>query len=138
MKAILIFACIQFIAANGFAQNWQNSSHWKMYDITTTRTKRFHRDSLPYYRALELKNDSMRSYLTQIRGIPPNESVGTAWMGDYWLTCNIDSTTKVLRVSRYGGFFVDFGTGLYYELPEDQHRSWQRYLNDRYIAVRQL
>jgi hypothetical protein len=77
----------------------------------------------------------MRYYLAEVSLIPPDRSNGAVWMGDYWVSCQIQARQMHLRISRYGGFFEDVQTGTYYEIPMELRASWHLFLTHQLLAL---
>src|SRR5215469_8933839 len=94
---------------------WVKATDWRLYDVSTSRTKQFNPDSITYYKYTCIPADTISYYLNDVTQIPTDQTQGIAWMGDYWVTCKWQDSLRFLRISRYGGFFEDMRTGLYNE-----------------------
>lgn len=133
--ALLLVLSVPFILR---AQDisWQNASAWKLYNFSSSHARQFHRDSLSAYGYIPMETDTMEYYLRRVEMIPRERSNGAVWMGDYWATCLLGDTTRILILSHYGGFFADFATGQYYELPLELRAAWHDYLNSKYLSLK--
>jgi hypothetical protein len=100
---------------------WHEASSWKLYDVGMHV---FVRDSLAYYESDSLPADSMNYYLSGVSILPEERTRGAAWMGDYWISGQFRDSTKIFRVSNYGGFFTDVATGKYYVVKNDLRQPW--------------
>jgi len=122
--------------AIGQTLRWDGATEWRLYNISTSRSKEFYPDSISYYKYISINGDTIQRYFNAIHQIPANQTQGIAWMGDYWASFNFRDSLKIIRVSRYGGFFQDMQTGLYYEIPIDMRASWQLYFTHLFLAVK--
>jgi hypothetical protein len=112
---------------------WAGTSNWKLYDVTTKVNQLFDRDSIAFYRSEPLAVDSIKFYLSQVTLIDSSRSAGAIWMGDYWVSCEYRGKFKIVRLSRYGGFFMDWDTGNYFEIPIDKRGMWHQYLIHQFL-----
>jgi len=129
MVGILLF----LMSSIGQTLSWNNTSNWKLYDVTTRVNQYFERDSIPFYQSEPLPTDSVKYYLNQARSIDSSRSAGAVWMGDFWASCEYGGKLKIVRLSRYGGFFMDWDTGNYFEIPIDQRGPWHQYLTQQFL-----
>jgi hypothetical protein len=136
MKLILLFLTLLSASSALYPQQWQNASDWRLYKFTTSQGRQFSRDSLHFYGYHPLSIDSLQYYLHGATLIPSEKTTGAAWMGDYWASCKLNDTLKIIRISRYGGFFVDLDSDHYYEIPLSFRASWHEYINRQYLAFR--
>jgi len=67
--------------------------------------------------------------------IPQAKSAGAVWMGSYWVSYLTDSHPHLLKISSYGGFFVDWNTGDYYELPIWERQNWLTYFSSAAVEL---
>ncbi len=125
-----------FMGVPGFSQllNWEKASSWLMYD-TIGRERTFQKDSLSYYRSARMNDDTMKYYLSDVSPVPIEKTKGVVWMGYYRVSCQLLDTTRVLLISRYGGFFADLSTKVYYEIPVAERASWYEYFNQTFGSI---
>lgn len=116
--------------------HWNEAADWKLYDVSTSRTRQFYSDSISYYKYANIPSDRIRFYLSAVHTIAVDQTAGIVWMGDYWATCKWHDTVRILRLSRYAGFFEDMRTGIYYEIPIEFRSSWQLYLTQTYLFAK--
>lgn len=135
MKTLCTIVGIFLLISSGTGQtiNWSIASEWKLYDVTTRVNQFFEKDSIPFYQSEPLLADSVKYYLSQARPIDSSRSAGAIWMGDYWVSCQYDGKLKIVRLSRYGGFFMDWESGNYFEIPIDQRGMWHQYLIQQFL-----
>jgi hypothetical protein len=56
-------------------------------------------------------------------------------MGSFWVSYIANHGVHLLRVSRYGGFFMDENDGSYYELPVWETPQWLGFFTDAAIKL---
>lgn len=122
-------------SANGQVVDWKRSTQWRLLEPFHGSGGTIHGDSLNYSKYLVLEQDSMKRYLQDVSPISAARSNGAVWMGEYWVTCNYEDSAKVVRVSNYGGFFLDTATGIYYEIPMPLRAEWHTFLVKEFIDL---
>jgi hypothetical protein len=135
-KTIFYVICFFAIVLNrAYTQNieWQNATNWRLFD-TISRSNRFNKDSLNFYRYALLDNLTMQRLLTNTDTLP-STAQGAAWMGFYRISCTIHDTTRLLFVSKYGGFFADVDTKQYFQIPIDNVREWNAYFDSKFSEL---
>lgn len=131
-----VFAILFFsLRVVGQPATWNNSTKWKLYLVHRSNDEVFSKESLLSCKSILLERDSLLSYLVPATGIDSNRSSGAVWMGEYWVSFDLKDSVKILRVSRYGGFFVDVDSGAYYEIPLGQRSSWYQFLTREYMKM---
>jgi hypothetical protein len=138
MKTIaLILACF-LVCQSGFSQNselWIKGKNWRLYDVGNREIGDLRSDTLDRLPSAALSDDTLLSYLKDASMIPREKSAGAVWMGSYWVSYLNGSHPHLLKVSSYGGFFVDWNTGDYYELPIWERQSWLTYLSSAAVEL---
>jgi hypothetical protein len=117
-------------------EEWLSATHWTMYSITTANGAKFDRLAVKDYHSKMLDLDTMRQFLEGLTIIPHEKSEYAVWMGDYYVSCVLKDTMRIIRVSRYGGFFVDLDTGQYYEIPGEKRSAWHLFLVKQFGALK--
>jgi len=136
MKLTYVISILLLIkSASAQIPRWEKAVDWRIYNVSTSRARQFFPDSIGYYKYISIPGDTIYYYLNHLQQIPTTKTQGIAWMGDYWATCKWQDSLRFLRISRYGGFFEDMSSGLYYELPSDLRPSWQQYLTHQFLAI---
>jgi hypothetical protein len=106
---------------------WQNTLHWKLYDIHGKKGFDYSPDTLQYFKNIPLADTEMHKFLTKAAIWPP-EKYGL-WMGLFVASYEtLDNRPRKIIISSYGGFFYDSLTMRYYELPEEIRSDWQRFI----------
>ena len=123
--------------ANAQIIEWEKTADWRLYNVSTSRATQFNPDSVAYYKYTSIPTDTIHHYLSDLIQIPLDQTQGIAWMGDYWATCNFQDSLRFLRISRYGGFFEDMRSGIYFEIPINLRSTWQLYLTHAFILAKQ-
>jgi hypothetical protein len=113
---------------------WEKASAWRLY-FWGSQNDPPNKDSIAEYKSAVLETDTMKYYMHLAVAIDTNRSAGANWMGEYWGSCKYLQKVRLIRISRYGGFFRDEDSGLYYELPIDLRSAWYGYLNNRYLTL---
>lgn len=138
IRSCLIAISILFsISGSAQSVSWKSADKWKMYYHSSLKNMQFQPDSVRFYESRSLDVDSMKYYLAAVSVIPAERSSGAVWMGDYWVSCQLNEQTKYLRVSRYGGFFEDIEKELYYEIPMELRTTWHLFLTHQLLALQQ-
>ena len=120
------------------ASYWRLASKWTIYNITSENGAKFDRSAVKEYKSKELPLDTMQQFLSDLKMIPSEKSNYAAWMGDYYISCTLRDTIRFLRLSRYGGFFVDLNTGQYYEISLQKRTDWHLFLVDQFGAAKNM
>ena len=140
MKSILIIISLILVIqpVKIPASDWKLASKWTIYNITSENGTKFDRAAMKEYQFKAMPLDTMREFLVGLAPIPREKSNYAAWMGDYYVSCLLRDTVRFLRLSRYGGFFVDLNTGQYYEIPLEKRTDWHLFLVDQFGAVKNM
>jgi hypothetical protein len=136
LKYLIIFV---FLSSSVFGQttNWSNAYNWKLYSTSPRNLDTLPKDSLSKYPFSELNKDTIDQFLRAATPIPIERTKGAVWMGVYWVSYQIGSSLCILKVSKYGGFFVDENDGLYYELPVEERQQWLEYFSHQSILLQE-
>jgi hypothetical protein len=135
IKCLIIFT---LFSSATFGQNskWSNASKWKLYSTFPRNLDTLSKDSLSTYPSIELNNDTIAQFLCTAALIPKERTIGAVWMGaPYWVSYEAGGSVHTLKVSTYGGFFIDGNDGLYYELTMAQRRPWIDYFSHQSILL---
>jgi|SRR6185437_2842916 len=132
LNLVILLICLS-VPMIGMSQtmDWQQASNWRLYD-TIGSADHFTIDSLNNYRYINLDQASMRGFLINDSLLPSERTKNAVWMGFYRVSCRIADKTKILIVSRYGGFFADLATRQYYQIPISQISDWNAYLDTQF------
>lgn len=133
----LVLLISMFLSGAGKSQgiDWEAGSNWRLYD-TLSPQREFSPDSLNAYRYIELDQQSMLQYLKNDTLLPIERTKGgVIWMGFYRLSCKFPDTTRILIVSKYGGFFADLATKRYYQIQMSNVSDWTGYINDKFSEL---
>ena len=132
----LIFFTLSSSTLLGQNVKWNNASKWKLYSTFPRNLDTLSKDSLSTYPSVELDNDTIAQFLSSATVIPKERTIGARWMGSpYWVSYEAVGSIYILKVSTYGGFFVDGSDGLYYELPIAQRIPWLNYFSNQSILL---
>ena len=133
--SILILALISPNLAKPQTIDWQAGSNWRLYD-TLASGRTFTLDSLDAYHYIALDRQVVRQYLQNDTLLPTNRTKGgVVWMGFYRVSCKFPDTTRILIVSKYGGFFADLATKRYYQIQMSNVGDWNTYINDKFSEL---
>lgn len=138
MNAIkcLIFFTLISSAVSGQTSKWNNASTWKLYSTFPRNLDTLSKDSLSTYPSLDLDKDTIAQFLSTATPIPKERTIGARWMGaPYWVSYEAAGSLYIVKVSTYGGFFVDGNDGLYYELPMAERAPWLNYFSHQSILL---
>jgi hypothetical protein len=132
----LIFFTLSSSTLLGQNVKWSNASKWKLYSTFPRNLDTLSKDSLSTYPSVELDNDTIAQFLSTVAVIPKERTIGARWMGaPYWVSYEAAGSIYILKVSTYGGFFVDGNDGLYYELPIEERGQWLSYFSHQSILL---
>ena len=134
IKFIMIFSLLSSVAI-GQTVKWNNAFKWRLYSTSPRNLDTLSKDSLSMYPSVELNKDTIGQFLNTATPIPSERTSGAVWMGTYWVSYQVGKSVFLLKVSKYGGFFVDGNDGLYYELPMEERRSWLNYFSHQSILL---
>jgi hypothetical protein len=129
---------ITFFSSAAFGQNnkWSTASKWKLYSSSPKNLDSFSMDSVTAFPFAELNQDSINQFLNVATLIPTERTVGAVWMGaPYWVSYEKGGSLYLLKISTYGGFFVDNSDGFYYELPVEERAPWLNYFSHQSILI---
>jgi hypothetical protein len=137
MKAVLLCCMIVIVTVGTFGQpiHWGSTTNWKLYEVNSDGGRRFNPISNDTSRFVLLPADSVAYFITGAVLLPPERSQGIYWMGDFYASCEAETRRKLLRLSRYGGFFVDVETNSYFEIPMEKRSRWHSFLVNEYMRV---
>lgn|SRR6185437_2282371 len=112
--------------------HWDNTRNWKIYALNKSSTVfSLPADSLSNLHGASLGDDSMHIFLSSAKLL--HVPMSPAWMGCYLISCeNEKGQVMKVVVSVYGGFFLDYFDGNYYQLDPGLIRIWLDYLNRAY------
>jgi hypothetical protein len=129
---VLLVTLISSHLAKAQAIDWQVGSNWRLYD-TLPQKRTFSIDSINTYRYIELDRQSMLQYLENDTLVSIDRTKGgVIWMGFYRVSCKFPDTTRVLIVSKYGGFFADLATKRYYQIQMSNVSDWNAYIDNKF------
>ena len=127
MKNILLaFAFLAFTRSRS-SINWQQTSHWRLYNIKEAVQFSISADSLSGLKNYQLQSDSVMNFLHGIESLPVEEN--PVWMGGAVATCLYDGKIRKILISSYGGFFYDQASGTFFQLPTQMKDAWLQYIN---------
>jgi hypothetical protein len=127
MTCIKYLVFLLFVTSAAVGQpdsTWLKGKQWKLYDVGPQEVYDLKADSLAKLASGELSTDTVISFLKDATIIPKDRSTGVVWMGSFWVSYLAGQRASLLRVSRYGGFFMDENDGGYYELPVWETPQW--------------
>lgn len=127
MTCIKYFVFLLFVNSVSVGQSdstWLKGKQWRLYYVGPQEVYDLKADSLAKLTFEELNTDTVISFLKDATLIPKDRSSGVVWMGSFWVSYVAGQRTSLLRVSRYGGFFIDESNGSYYELPIWETPQW--------------
>jgi len=133
----LIFLCL-LLSGDCSAQSsiaWLKGKNWQLYNVGENDATGENPDSLKYFKSVYLSEDTLMRYLRDATIVPSEKTKGAVWMGSYWVSYKADAHLYLLRISYYGGFFVDVNTGVYYELPVEERQNWLAYFSNAAIRL---
>ena len=133
---IILSFLFQIEVVTNIPKNWLIATHWTIYSVTFENGDHFDRSAIKEYRSKELNLDTMRQFLNGCTIIPHEKSDFAVWMGDYYASCILNDTMRFIRLSRYGGFFVDLDSGQYYEIPAGKRSAWHFFLVKQFGALK--
>lgn len=135
MRVYLIISLASLLSptfAVAQAIDWQAGTNWRLYD-TLPPTQNFNKDSVEQYRFVGLDDQSMCQFLQHDTLLPIERTKdGVVWMGFFRVSCNIQKKTRILIVSKYGGFFADLETKRYYTIPLANVSNWNDYIDSKF------
>jgi hypothetical protein len=135
IKCLMIFNLVSSVTF-GQTAKWNNTTKWKLYSTSPRNLDTLSKDSLSTYSFVELNKDTIGQFLSTATTIPRERTIGAVWMGaPYWVSYEAGGSVYILKVSTYGGFFVDGNDGLYYELPMAERRPWLNYFSHQSILL---
>jgi hypothetical protein len=137
MKYLFIFLYL-LLSSNCSGQSpeiWLRGKNWRLYNVGETDLTKQNPDTLKNFKSIYLSEDTVIHYLKDATVVPSEKSKGAVWMGSYWVSYNADSHIYLLKISYYGGFFVDANTGVYYELPVWERQNWLAYFSNAAIQM---
>jgi hypothetical protein len=140
MKTLFIILSFMFFAKVAVMppEDWMSATHWTLYSVSSDNGGKFDRSAVKDYRTGDLSLDTMRQFLQGFTIIPHEKSEYAVWMGDYYISCVLKESIKFMRVSRYGGFFVDLDAGQYYEIPLEKRSAWHLFLVKNFGALKEF
>lgn len=112
--------------------HWENTRNWKIYTLNKSSTVfKLPADSLHNLNGAALGDDSMHIFLSTAKLL--HVPMSPAWMGCYLTSCeNEKGQLMKIVVSVYGGFFLNYFDGNYYQLDPALTRIWLAYMNRSY------
>lgn len=128
-KILFIFLLIQ-ISLSVCAQktNWAATHNWKIYRLSGKQAYSYSVDTLSNFKSAKMGDSTIIAYLAQSKSLPKGK--GSFWMGVFIATYETsDKKLNKVALSNYGGFFFDFSSKVYYELPEKSRQSWYTLIN---------
>jgi hypothetical protein len=129
---ILLMPLISPNVAKPQAIDWQAGANWRLYD-TLPPERTFNIDSINTYRYIDLNQQAMRKYLENDTLLATDRTKGgVIWMGFYRVSCEFPDTTRILIVSKYGGFFADLATKRYYQIQMSNIPDWNAYIDNKF------
>ena len=135
MKVYILIFLVPLISTNlakSQSLDWQSGTNWRLYD-TLPPNRTFNMDSLKTYRYINLDQQSIRQYLENDTLLPIDRTKGgVIWMGFYRVSCEFPDSTRILIVSKYGGFFADLATKRYYQIQMSNISDWNAYIDNKF------
>ena len=127
---------LHFMALAALGQvDWSNTSDWRLYKANSDNGGQFNAQSSDTGYFIGLRPDSVQYFLTGFKIIPADRSDGIMWQGDFYASCKMDGHIRFLRISRYGGFFLDLKSNLYYEIPMEKRAEWHLFLTKSFMRI---
>ena len=111
---------------------WRKAQSWKLYNAGDSSFV-ISLDSLKGRKYYQLSTDSMKSFLDPVTIV--SSDIQPNWMGAYLITCIVDSETRKVLISYYGGFFYDEKSRRYYQIPASKKDDWRNYLDACLISI---
>jgi hypothetical protein len=113
---------------------WDSTTDWKIYPPSNfNRIWQLPIDSLKYFKSQPLNNDSMHSFLANVKDLGGTKPI---WMGCYLTSCQTpDKQIRKVLISHYAGFLYSEWDKSYHILDPSQLKSWLEYLSDAYVSV---
>jgi hypothetical protein len=127
MKIVLLAFTVLSFTHSQSPINWQQTSHWRLYNIKDAVQFSISADSLSFFKNYQLQSDSMANFLHGIEPLHIEES--PVWMGGVVATCLYDGKIRKILISSYGGFFYDQVSGTFFQLPLQKKEDWLNYIN---------
>lgn len=111
-----------------------STTNWKIYPLTDfNRIWRMPIDSLKYLKSRPLNNDSMHTFLVDVKDLQGKKPI---WMGCYLTSCQTpDGQVRKVLISHYAGFFYCEWDKSYHVLDESQLKFWLEYLSNAYVSI---
>jgi hypothetical protein len=138
MKYLYFIFLSVLLSGNCSAQSsvaWLKGKNWQLYNAGENDITKENFDSLKNLKSVYLSEDTLIHYLKDATVIPTEKTKGAVWMGAYWVSYKTDTHLYLLKISYYGGFFVDENTGIYYELPVWERQNWLTYFSNAAIQL---
>jgi len=133
MRIIYIIFILICNHSLGQSKVFQDAGKWKLYDVSGQDLFRYSADTLKHFAYYPLNDDSIRSFLKEVKELPSNDA--PVWMGGpHIATYELDGETYKLDISHYGGFFFDERTKRYYQVSDDRVEEWLSYIRSCFVA----
>ena|ERR1700761_2811248 len=131
IRSLLLYVILLPGVHQGFSQNidWSKGIQWKMYEFSSDKGDPISLKAIQSSVSMVLNQDTVGYYMQHTSAIPSELSNNAAWMGDHFASCRLGDTILYVRLSRYGGFFMNLSDGKYYEIPVELRADWIGYLN---------
>jgi len=137
MKCYTFILLLLLFSGAGFCQHAKRAdgSNWRLYNTFPRIVNYLAVDSLHCFPSASLDSETLNGFLKKATLVPKEKTVGVAWMSWYWVSYELNHSLFILKISNYGGFFLDQNSGTYYQVPVEERKDWLSYFSGQAVIL---